>query len=229
MKKNKTETYLKYAIGEIILIVVGILFALSINNCNENRKLHNEELSLLLEVKSNLEVTLNSFKKDTLINLNSILQFRKIEHYIDKDLPYNTELNTAFGGIGDWQSPYPITAAYVSLKTRGLDIISNSVLKNEIINLYEYKLVVLTNDYDKGEWSNLQSFNSFLYKHISSRNSKQAATPNDFESLKTNKQFSNILGKIISQREAGLDHYEKAMISIEKLIKHLDKELISKK
>jgi len=36
--ENKTGKYLKYAIGEIVLVVIGILIALSINNWNENRK-----------------------------------------------------------------------------------------------------------------------------------------------------------------------------------------------
>ena len=39
MEKNKTGKYLKYAIGEIILVVIGILIALQINNWNENRKI----------------------------------------------------------------------------------------------------------------------------------------------------------------------------------------------
>jgi hypothetical protein len=38
MEKNKTGKYFKYAIGEIILVVIGILIALQINNWNENRK-----------------------------------------------------------------------------------------------------------------------------------------------------------------------------------------------
>ena len=38
MAKNKTGKYLKYAFGEIVLVVIGILIALSINNWNENRK-----------------------------------------------------------------------------------------------------------------------------------------------------------------------------------------------
>jgi hypothetical protein len=38
MEKNKTGKYLKYAFEEIVLVVIGILIALSINNWNENRK-----------------------------------------------------------------------------------------------------------------------------------------------------------------------------------------------
>ena len=38
MEINKTGKYLKYAIGEIVLVVIGILIALSINNWNESRK-----------------------------------------------------------------------------------------------------------------------------------------------------------------------------------------------
>ena len=39
LEKNKTGKYLKYAIGEIVLVVIGILIALQINNANENRKI----------------------------------------------------------------------------------------------------------------------------------------------------------------------------------------------
>jgi len=44
MEKNKTKRYFKYAIGEIVLVVIGILIALSINNWNENRL--SKELSM---------------------------------------------------------------------------------------------------------------------------------------------------------------------------------------
>ena len=38
IKENKVSKYMLYAIGEIVLVVVGILIALSINNWNESRK-----------------------------------------------------------------------------------------------------------------------------------------------------------------------------------------------
>ena len=54
MEKNKTGKYLKYAIGETILVVVGILIALQINNWNQNQLNHKKEIEILLGVKEEL-------------------------------------------------------------------------------------------------------------------------------------------------------------------------------
>jgi hypothetical protein len=227
MEQNKTGKYLKYAIGEIFLVVIGILIALSINNWNENRKLQKEELSLLLDVKSNLEVTLNNFKNDTLQNLNTIYQYQEIERYIQEDLPYNPELDEAFGKLGIWWSPYPILTAYETLKTKGLDIISNTSLRNKIANMYEFEFTVLITDYDKGEWELARLITSFCSKHIKryTKDSKQLARPNDFENLKQNEELSNFLGMLITKREFGIRTYRETMISIENLIKAINEEL----
>lgn len=46
--------YLKYATGEIILVVIGILIALGINNWNEDRKADNSEKIVLNNIAENL-------------------------------------------------------------------------------------------------------------------------------------------------------------------------------
>ena len=48
MEKNKTGKYLKYAIGEFVLVVLGILIALSINNWNQANT-NNKYVSLILK------------------------------------------------------------------------------------------------------------------------------------------------------------------------------------
>jgi hypothetical protein len=55
MSENNTGRYLKYAIGEIILVVIGILIALQINNWNQSRLDKKKEQSYLLELKASLE------------------------------------------------------------------------------------------------------------------------------------------------------------------------------
>ncbi|MBC3847906.1 hypothetical protein H8K90_16035 [Winogradskyella echinorum] len=70
ISENKTGKYLKYAIGEIVLVVIGILIALSINNWNEQRKVRTNERELL-----------SSILKDLIIDENRINEH--IKYYQD--------------------------------------------------------------------------------------------------------------------------------------------------
>jgi len=66
MEQNKTGKYFKYAIGEIVLVVIGILIALSINNWNEQRKTRINESELYERIVLNLqldEMRINDFLK----------------------------------------------------------------------------------------------------------------------------------------------------------------------
>ena len=55
---NKPLKYLRYAIGEILLVVIGILIALSINNWNESQKMNKWEQRFLIDLKSELKSNL---------------------------------------------------------------------------------------------------------------------------------------------------------------------------
>jgi hypothetical protein len=55
MDKNKTGKYFKYAIGEIILVVIGILIALSINNWNQQRILEKQSQQVLLNLREEVK------------------------------------------------------------------------------------------------------------------------------------------------------------------------------
>jgi hypothetical protein len=51
LTENKFSKYLLYAIGEIALVVIGILIALSSNNWNESRKTHLQDIEFLNNVE----------------------------------------------------------------------------------------------------------------------------------------------------------------------------------
>ena len=69
LMENKTGKYFKYAFGEIILVVIGILIALQINNWNERRLTNEKEQQLLIALKQ--EVKQNLKELDTVIEINS--------------------------------------------------------------------------------------------------------------------------------------------------------------
>ena len=80
IEKNKTGKYLKYAIGEIVLVVIGILIALSINNWNENRLKSNKEKIVL----SNIHKEFNENK----VQLDTVLYWHKKNHYACSKIIY---------------------------------------------------------------------------------------------------------------------------------------------
>lgn len=229
---NRPLKYIRYAIGEIILVVIGILIALSINNWNENRKRQNEELVLLSDIKNNLETMLTSFRSDTIYNANTIFQYNKIEYYIDNNLPYSSELDSVFGILTFWSGPTITATAYNSLQSKGLDLIKNELLKRDIINMYEEALKQLTSDYDNAE-SKLSEIivEPFLVKYVKRLNNKslKLARPNDFEILKKNQEFSNVLSSIIRQRSRGIEIYADVMNQIQTLIDEIKNEVDMRK
>ena len=77
MSENRTGKYLKYAIGEILLVVIGILIALQLNNWNENRKDQNK----LLDIYS---LIINDFENDKQELINNLDFYNQKKSVFDK-------------------------------------------------------------------------------------------------------------------------------------------------
>ena len=78
LNEGKTGKYLKYAIGEIVLVVIGILIALQINNWNENRKLENSKETLMFALKKELLINQETLERYTLELYDSNSKFNKV-------------------------------------------------------------------------------------------------------------------------------------------------------
>ena len=63
ISENMVNKYLLYAIGEIVLVVLGILIALQINNWNNERIAHNQMISFLIELKNDLQRDTTNFSR----------------------------------------------------------------------------------------------------------------------------------------------------------------------
>ncbi len=84
LNEGKTSKYLKYAIGEIVLVVIGILIALQVNNWNENQKKAKIKQSYIKNL-------ITDITKDT-IQLNDRL---KLNH------EYLASIDSSFAVIND--------------------------------------------------------------------------------------------------------------------------------
>lgn len=83
MIRNKTGKYLKYAVGEIILVVIGILIALQINNNNEYREARKEEQILLNQLLSDFQANLIQLDQKITIRNKMMSSSKSILSLID--------------------------------------------------------------------------------------------------------------------------------------------------
>lgn len=142
----EASKYLRYAIGEIILVVIGILVALQVNNWNEHRKEKAEEKKILLslhnEISNNIEILKTVIdEKNKIINVN--------QYIID-----NTGKN------GTWKSEKSLDSLMNYISLSGWIFVPQNGVLNEIIN--SGKLLLIENDLIKNEIASLPQLLSLM-------------------------------------------------------------------
>lgn len=135
--QNRIQKYILYAVGEIALVVVGILIAVQINSWNQNKKRLAQEKVLLEQLRSELIRVFNDISTDyTFLRAAGNSHFI-ISNAVANNLPYNDTLCFHFELMTKDEYIYPKNAAYGKIKDEGMDIIRNDTIRNLAQVLYE--------------------------------------------------------------------------------------------
>lgn len=224
---NKVTRYLAYAIGEIFLVVIGILIALQINNSNESSKLRAKEAILLSEMKSNLQSDLLDLEYNIIGNRERLVSNEVILTALREKRVFHDSLKTHFGKIfGNYQLGEN-TASWENLKSVGLDLISDDSLRNRISFLYSTRYVYLENT-EKGvddgyQWN---YFYPMVLENLSMDTVWVSASPQDYEALVRNKKFQEVLKMNLFIRNFQQDQYEEIKEIVMRLIAQIDRHLV---
>lgn len=167
MQKNKVSTYLLYALGEIILVVIGILIAVRINNWNENRKIRKDEdrivAQLHTEFSTNLEQLnyINEKNKTVLNALDRVLGLIPIQtNKIDLDT-----LSQVLFETYDFNTFDPLEGSIEELQHSSFNIISDKRLRSLLLSWETTK-----NDFKDDEQFAIdyaKDYNKYLQRHVS--------------------------------------------------------------
>ena len=139
MEKNKTRKYLKYAIGEIVLVVIGILIALSLNNWNELRKndlIKNQLIEdLILELQSSKKIIqVAIIKADTLVTEGQLF----LKHIAPKEITIEMDSLKKLGRFVTDGIPYDLNLPiYENSKSSG----KLSMINNKNVLLYYAEII----------------------------------------------------------------------------------------
>lgn len=248
---NKPMKYMRYAIGEIILVVIGILIALQINNWNQQRKDHIKLRSNLIEIKASLEndlklinaseATLDFYENSGTYLLNFLSD---ISVAVD-----STQLKSSFLFAGLFIDFSLNSVPYEKLaKENILELITNDSIITSLSNFYKKydseKLDIGSNqnqnlkDYREYSTSFTDPFtirNAYLFLlkenygvNIEAYNSIKFSYDTmevNWNKMKSDKKFQTILDKVIIARWGNRLQFYEMKADISNLLKMLDLEL----
>ncbi|WP_019668593.1 DUF6090 family protein [Eudoraea adriatica] len=244
LTENKFSKYILYAFGEIVLVVIGILIALQINNWNEQRKDNLIEKELLkglvidfTETKSRLKETIN------LQNTAFSYGKRLLLLYETNRLLEKKDSIAGFVGYGalSWWRAEPVTGTYDAMVSTGnIGLIRNKELRRYLAEFdaelksgfedHEYSMDLLY------ELTAEQSEYTFSFLYDPTRSDLELPVINDsvekerkinysINALKNNKRFFGLLSSRLMMEKNRLERQEKMLVFVNKILNVVESEL----
>ena len=205
---GSTQRYILYAIGEIALVVIGILIALQINNWNESIKDKEQERKLLTELMVSLESNCKTMNADIKKRGNWNMSSDIIISTLQDNGKYSDTLNIHFHNTRIPGTNLALSlAGYEGLKNTGFNIISSDVLRNSIIDLFEvtHKTCMEEMEYFESFQPARQIYLDQLFSYDDSKFDPAAPfsvpiIPHDFNDLIGNLNFLSMVKSVKIQR-----------------------------
>ena len=137
---EKTRKYLFYAVGEITLVVIGILIALQVNNWNEQRKQADRRIQLLEDIYSDYERNdlrlQEALRQSEEINTGSLRLMELISYQIESVA--NDSLLSYWDNVIEITTFSPLNSSYLTAQSTGdIGLISNKELLELFIEFQE--------------------------------------------------------------------------------------------
>lgn len=217
----------KYILGEVTLIVIGILVAVQINNWNGHRKSRNFEKQIMIEIYQ-------TFQKDLDIINSRIKRCQTIEkatakayqHLIDK-APLTDELQQSFW-LCNWVVFFqPQTIAFERLRAKGIELVSDDQLRIKLLHLHDYrypKLQTFTNRLNTWTETALKPFAQETFSIESFQRSKKRYIPLDYNQLIEDPHFRNLILDKQSRTRDMLHHLKLAAEELTALMSHIEEQ-----
>ena len=234
IKESNFTKYVLYALGEIILVVIGILIALQINTHRENLKKRAYEVNILTEISSALDYDATHYErmKTRLLKLDSATNVF-LRHIHNKTKVFEDTLYREGGARWYYLRTGILyqynSGPYEALKSSGLEKISNKTLRNDLIKFYDFtfpfnaEMITYSENRYEPQIAKLKSFLGQPFtKEVNGKIEVYQKFPTDlFENL----EFLQLVNDINSRANYTIRQIDNHLPKIRKMNDDIKKEL----
>ena len=224
----------RYALGEVLLIVVGVTIALAATSWYEERQEQLDESLILRQLQQTLSEDLIYFNSEWETTRNRERNIMALLEHLDSDRAYSPELARNFQSLYGWRTVRIRTAPFEALKVQGYKSISSALLRQKLISFYE-------DYYARLEYSSIvdrdfvvQKVQPYFLKNFILRESDlkdvdggtQDWAPKDYDQIRTEQYVANLSRfRADILRRFDLRHYETTTVALQEILDLIEQEL----
>ncbi|MBT8302143.1 MAG: hypothetical protein KJO63_12480 [Maribacter sp.] len=239
LANKKFGKYLLYAVGEVLIVIIGILVAVEVNNSNERQQEKETQIELLKGIKAELEFDLNNLSSDLGVHEGQVRSSQVIIDHLENNLPYHDSLAKHFLDSGACTILLLNKGGYETLKSLGVGIITNIDLRKQIIYLYDGHYSFLGNlwkdlysIFQHGEtsiWNSrfeeAENLEIELGEHWEGEGAIGGMIPLDFDALRNDRQYLYYLKTTKNKHKIYIFFLEEAKAKISEAVLGIEEEL----
>ena len=209
---NKPLKYMRYAIGEIVLVVIGILIALQVNNWNEDYKESLAIKNVLIEIKEDLIQDKAELERNIELRTEDFEAQKRIIKVLETNMGFNENVRSDLGRIHLARNVFSSSKGYDLLKELNLGALRDKELRILLTRYYERDIALVHREYadDKLEFESF--WLPYVRMHFKEWVFGDYALPHDYSHilndqtlLTATKMNSNNLNNTISAYNTALN------------------------
>jgi len=219
--ENKPMKYIRYATGEIILVVIGILIALQINNWNEERKESLAIKNVLIEIKEDLIEDRAELERNIELRIADFKAQKRIINVLETNSSFNENIRSDLWRIHLARNVFSASKGYDLLKELNLGALRNKELRISLTRYYERDIAWVHREYadDKMEFENF--WLPYARMHFKEWVFGDYAIPHDYSQILNDQTLLTATKMNLNNLNMTIGAYKSALNTALKLINQL--------
>jgi hypothetical protein len=219
--------YVLYALGEVLLIFIGITLAIGFENPAEQRRQEDLTDGLLLGVRGDLEANIAELEANIELDEDFIASLNTVIHRLDTSSEWDDSMSVQLENALHWSSPFLATSGYDGLRQAGLYQVRDEELRRSIVDLYERTYGFLVGDHDRNMWVFMESalnpvFVGELVRTDDGNTARGRVAPRDYAATRERGVLRSVLLEQQGHLINGLDYRHEALEGTAALLARID-------
>lgn len=226
------RSYLIYALGEVVLIVIGILIVVEIDKWKQARSDREREINILKEIRDGLEQDNKDLTFNIWLHESATQSARIILNHFERNLPYHDSLSHHFARSLAFSRIVVHEGPYEHLKSMGLNAITDNKLRVRIGGMYEadfegmelFETNVFVDESNTAELLQSRFDKTEIWQALDEDNLVPGQMiPVNFTALRGDSIYRHFLKSRISKNEFYVNYFIKpALKRLKEIIKDID-------